>query len=417
MNKHNFHHIILIATIAWLLSGCAGAAATQLQTTTPIPASATPVPPTATPVPPTETSTPEPTATPEPTSTFTPTLVPKKADTLKPELQEEALMTLLSIGQTLWENNDLEGAALVYSELLQYEMQPELKSGILGLRAETLWHLGNFEAALADYLQAEQLGYTDPEILNQLCWIYGITAQPDLALPFCERAVQGNPSPSYRDSRGLVYAQLGRSDEAIADFQAVVDGLENETNPDLKKIYTERQEWLAELKAGKNPITPELLAQLREGDISVSTPIWDPGKEADRTRSAFVQAAEAQGFLFGEVTDVNGQEAVVGQRTNGTCVGELMLTGPQAGITEATLKLTGCQDSDQQGYVNWFMGQILFTHPEEILSLVWSITDVYYVIEGEQEETITKEIGDVTFSAGREPEIDTVFEIKAMVED
>jgi tetratricopeptide (TPR) repeat protein len=323
---------------------------------------------------------------------------------------------LLSIGQTLWEKNDLEGAALVYSELLQYEMQPELKSGILGLRAETLWHLGNFEAALADYLQAEQLGYTDPEILNQLCWIYGITAQPDLALPFCERAVQGDPTPSYRDSRGLVYAQLGRSDEAIADFQVVVDDLKGQTSPDLKKIYTERGKWMKELQSGQNPITPEVLAGLREDDTKVSTPFFDPGTEADRTRSAFVKAAsEDLGYSFGEVTEVNGQEAVIGKLSEGDCLAEMSLIGPETGIKGAILMLAGCPDETQQGYAQWFMGKLLLTYPEEIQSLVWGTTDLYYVIEGDQKEPVTKEIGDVTFTAKQIPGSPPILQITALV--
>jgi len=324
-------------------------------------------------------------------------------------------MTLLEIGGILYEKGDYEGAEVLYSEMLQYEMQPELKSKILFLRADTLWKQGDFEAALADYSQAEQLGYQAPEILNQLCWILGITAQPALALPFCERAVSGEPIPSRRDSRGLVYAQLGRTGEAIADFQAVVDDLKDETSPDLKKVRAERQQWLADLQAGQNPITPEVLAQLREDDTHESVPLWQPGSEADRTRAVLMEAATRAGFTFDPVAEIEGQEAVIGKMSDEGCLAELSLIGPEAGLKGATLILAGCPDDFQSSFVEWFMNSFLLTHADEIKATVWQITDIYYVIEGVQTEQVTREIGDVTFTAEQLPGSPPKFQLTALV--
>lgn len=52
----------------------------------------------------------------------------------------------------------------------------------------------------------------------------------------------------------MTYAQLGKHKEASADFQAVVDELKGNSAPTLQAIVKERREWLAALKAGKNPM-------------------------------------------------------------------------------------------------------------------------------------------------------------------
>jgi hypothetical protein len=91
-------------------------------------------------------------------------------------------------------------------------------------------------------------------------------------LPYCEQAVAAEPtSTGYLDSRGLAYGLLGEIDKAIADFQAVVDGLADATDPELVAIRVQRSLWLEALKAGENPFTPEEMAVVR-GEVT-PTPI------------------------------------------------------------------------------------------------------------------------------------------------
>jgi hypothetical protein len=58
---------------------------------------------------------------------------------------------------------------------------------------------------------------------------------------------------------------------------------------------------------------------------------------------------------------------------------------------------TECADDFISGEVFWLMGQFLSDPREVAEAILWMVNDLYYVIEGEQESTIEKQIGEVTF--------------------
>ena len=261
----------ILTVAALLLTGCPQpgeqqAAQAPATSTLPAPTQAPTLPPTDTPAPPTATPSPtqEPSPTPGPTATLTPIPAPITTATSQTDIPPEAYMTLLAMGNSLYQSGEYVRAAALYTEMLDREPDPEVYS----LRAETYSRMGDFAAAITDYLAAVALGTDDDPvddlILNNLCWDLGITGQAEKALPYCAQAVEAEPSASYRDSRGVSYAQVGMLDEALADFQAVVDELKDATDASLKAIVTQRQEWIDALKGGANPFTPEVLAQLRD---------------------------------------------------------------------------------------------------------------------------------------------------------
>ena len=81
-----------------------------------------------------------------------------------------------------------------------------------------------------------------------LCWGYALDRQPDSALPYCDRGVALAPAGPGRDSRGIVYAELGRYPEAIREIEAYLRG----DVPEAER--TERQAWLATLADGPRPV-------------------------------------------------------------------------------------------------------------------------------------------------------------------
>ena len=96
---------------------------------------------------------------------------------------------------------------------------------------------------------------------NMLCWGYAVEGKADLAMEFCEQAVALDPQPNVIDSRGLVHALLGNTEQAIADFEVFIDWLE--AQPNRQDTLDERKAWVAALQAGEDPFTPDVLAGLR----------------------------------------------------------------------------------------------------------------------------------------------------------
>jgi hypothetical protein len=127
--------------------------------------------------------------------------------------------------------------------------------------------LGQKDLGLADWIKAIDLGLEEPVVFNAVCWEYCLTDQAEKGLPLCEQAVALDPSLANLDSRGLAYALVGETDNAIADFQAVVDGLADATDPESVAIRVQRSLWLEALKAGENPFTPEEMAVIR-GEVT-----------------------------------------------------------------------------------------------------------------------------------------------------
>jgi len=105
----------------------------------------------------------------------------------------------------------------------------------------------------------------DPDHLgahNALCWAYALDAQPEQALPFCESAVALDPNGPARDSRGIVYAQMGRYGEAIVDFEAYLVSLREQGEARYQQYGPRREAWLIALRAGRNPFDSTTLEQL-----------------------------------------------------------------------------------------------------------------------------------------------------------
>ena len=79
----------------------------------------------------------------------------------------------------------------------------------------------------------------------------------------CEKAVEFDPNNGERtDSRGLNRALLGDFEGAILDFQSFVNEqtmIGNGQSDTMKQ----RQQWISDLKSGKNPFTPDVLELLK----------------------------------------------------------------------------------------------------------------------------------------------------------
>ncbi|WP_374108372.1 tetratricopeptide repeat protein [Nostoc sp. XA010] len=93
---------------------------------------------------------------------------------------------------------------------------------------------------------------------NAICWDGSLQKQAADVLPACEKAVALAPKDSNnRDSRGLARALTGNYQGAIEDFEAFIAQTED------KDYKAQRQRWVKDLRAGKNPFTDAEIKKLQ----------------------------------------------------------------------------------------------------------------------------------------------------------
>ncbi|XWK91185.1 MAG: caspase family protein [Phormidium sp.] len=130
-------------------------------------------------------------------------------------------------------------------------------------QGEKLAKEGNVKEALTAYEKAQQF---DPKLKvsaeswNTLCWNGSLYRSAKEVMFACENAVKLAPKDlSIRNSRGVARALIGDKTGAIEDFQAYANSPEAS-----KEDKAQRQGWIKDLKAGKDPFTDEVLQKLRQ---------------------------------------------------------------------------------------------------------------------------------------------------------
>jgi tetratricopeptide (TPR) repeat protein/transcriptional regulator with XRE-family HTH domain len=159
-------------------------------------------------------------------------------------------------GQT----GDLERAMEDFDRAI--DLAPDAPGGYLN-RGLAYVRAGERERWLADFERVLALAPKHGGAYNALCWAYALDQEPDLALPYCDQAVALDPTGYSRDSRGLVYAELGRLEEAAQDFEAFLDWLGGQPEGAYRRHGPMREAWVQTLTGGQNPIDQETLEQLR----------------------------------------------------------------------------------------------------------------------------------------------------------
>ena len=124
--------------------------------------------------------------------------------------------------------------------------------------------IGDMDKSIADLRRAQELDPSDFTVNNTLCWQLGVQRRPEEALPFCELALQQDPDGQARDSRGLVYAVMGRHADAAVEFRAFLDWASTSAGGECRAYYSpSRLAWIEELEAGQDPFDAETLKELR----------------------------------------------------------------------------------------------------------------------------------------------------------
>ncbi|MBX9252822.1 hypothetical protein H1Q63_02225 [Desmonostoc muscorum CCALA 125] len=187
----------------------------------------------------------------------------------------QAATVLVIQGEKLARNEDIDRAITKFRKAQQWDanlkFEPQLKAQefVNKGKAERSVDEGNsrlekkkFKEALAAYTAALKL---DPKAeipidsWNTICWDGSLQKQATDVLLTCDKAVALAPEDGrIRDSRGLARALTGDTKGAIEDFEAYI------AQPRDKDSKAQRQRWVKDLRAGKNPFTDAELKKLQE---------------------------------------------------------------------------------------------------------------------------------------------------------
>ncbi len=169
-------------------------------------------------------------------------------------------------GEKLAKEGNLYDAVSAFNKALQLDssldFQPKAKAAaILVAEGESFLRENKFQQALAAYTKAQNF---EPKIeisadsWKTVCRQGTLQKQAAAVMFACEQAVKlASKDGSIRDSRGLARVLTGNIQGAIADFEAYI------TWADDPESKSQRQRWVKELEAGKNPLTDEELYNLR----------------------------------------------------------------------------------------------------------------------------------------------------------
>ncbi|NEQ11683.1 MAG: hypothetical protein F6K37_39170, partial [Moorea sp. SIO4E2] len=206
---------------------------------------------------------------------------------LELELEKKAkAIALVAKGEELAKEGDVEGAIAKFQEAKQWntelELQPEIKAKQLAAPAkvkqgEELAEEGQLTKALSLYKEAQQLDPNleiDANSWNALCWLGSLHGYAAEVMDACEKAIVKDPENQkfHQGNRGLARALTGDTAGAISDFQASVEWRDqiypsiesHERRARLQYHKRQRQKWIDQLRAGKNPFTEEVLKDLLE---------------------------------------------------------------------------------------------------------------------------------------------------------
>jgi WD40 repeat protein len=191
------------------------------------------------------------------------------------DIQES--QALINAGQDLAENLDIQGAIAKFDKAIELDPTGTLdisnsknlaqkiaqfSANDLIRQGQELVKKGNIQKAINNYQQAETVIEIDAYSWSDLCKFGTLTGYAQDIIFACEKAVYLTSNYNYADkykfidNRGIARAMTGNIQGAIEDFEFFI---KNTNNQEYK---LERQQWVKDLKAGKNSFTPELRKKL-----------------------------------------------------------------------------------------------------------------------------------------------------------
>ena len=143
------------------------------------------------------------------------------------------------------------------------DLRPDLASAYFS-RGLIYSELGDWNGSLRDFQRSQDLKPANATYNSTLCLQMSIVGNPESALQYCDWALAIEPEGLALDSRGLANALAGNTEQAIRDFEALLEWMNDSAREGCEDYYgASRRNWLETLRQGGNPFNPSILEQLR----------------------------------------------------------------------------------------------------------------------------------------------------------
>lgn len=220
------------------------------------------------------------------------TNVLRQARTLDPQLRIEPDVavkrhwreSLIEQGEYFAKAGDVSRAVSLFQQAIDVDPEPPLepraKANVLaaprrlqeGLRLARAGKIEEAAAAVAEVSKLNPSLEIDAQTWGELCQLGSLSARPKDVMDACDHAVTVEPeNGSFHDSRGIVRARIGDRPGAIDDFEAFVAMSRHRLNmrigydlvERLRAQIPQREDWIRALRANEDPLTPNLVEELR----------------------------------------------------------------------------------------------------------------------------------------------------------
>jgi serine/threonine protein kinase/tetratricopeptide (TPR) repeat protein len=174
-------------------------------------------------------------------------------------LKSDFAVAFYNRGAANYRSGNIEQAIRDYTEAI--ELKPDYTIAYYN-RGLAYTKIEKLEEAVRDFSRATELKPDYTNGWNNLCWYGSLAGGAAELIDACERAVELAPEDgNARDSRGLARALNGDYEGAIEDFEFYVEWLKK--NDRYEPSGPIREEWIAKLEAGQNPIDETMLQALQ----------------------------------------------------------------------------------------------------------------------------------------------------------
>ena len=143
------------------------------------------------------------------------------------------------------------------------ELDPRYATALYN-RSLTYFDKAEYERAIVDLKSAIEIQPLNPELFNQLAWIYLKIGSASEGLTYANRSLTLKPSANAYDTRGAIYEKIGNETLAVDDYRhaLILDPSFSRSDQSLKRLLTSKEN--GSISAGVSALVVEVTKLVEE---------------------------------------------------------------------------------------------------------------------------------------------------------